>query len=284
MPSTSYLFVYGTLQQGQSNHHQIQTYKRYLGTAVILHKKLLELGSYPGLVEERQRLVLGELYEVDNDLLPILDRFEGSQYQRKSETVYQNYRAFDAYYYEFIGDEHDYPEFNGRGKWGSDESYCWYATYGSNLSLDRFLKYINQTSSQQPPLLVETTVINHPLYFAKSSSTWDNKGVAFVDLSEKGFTHSAMYLITELQFKEIWDAEGSWYDSAQDLGERFGYPIKTITSKNRYPENPPSENYLKVIAYGLQEHINLTSEYINTYLNSDFTLLDIDIKHLLRNI
>ncbi len=71
-----HLFVYGTLLQGEPFHH-------LLGGAPLLHAlrspaefTLVNLGEYPGLLEGGSTAVYGEIYEIDDALLPALDEYE----------------------------------------------------------------------------------------------------------------------------------------------------------------------------------------------------------------
>ena len=71
------LFVYGTLQRGQRNHHLMRE-ARFLGEAVTEPQyTLLDLGSFPGMIAGGATAVQGELYEVGPELLARLDRHEG---------------------------------------------------------------------------------------------------------------------------------------------------------------------------------------------------------------
>jgi gamma-glutamylcyclotransferase (GGCT)/AIG2-like uncharacterized protein YtfP len=77
-------FVYGTLLSGEPNHAQLGG-ARLLGPARTESRYMLvSLGPYPALLEGGTTSVVGEVYEVDDDLLAALDRFEGRPhlYQR----------------------------------------------------------------------------------------------------------------------------------------------------------------------------------------------------------
>jgi gamma-glutamylaminecyclotransferase len=78
-PGTFTLFVYGTLKRGGCRHGPLAG-QRFLGEAHTAPQyRLYDLGSYPGLVRaEDGGVVHGELYEVDRELVPLLDRLEGA--------------------------------------------------------------------------------------------------------------------------------------------------------------------------------------------------------------
>ena len=68
-------FAYGTLKRGQCREHVLRAAK-FLGSAQTAPRwRLLDLGSYPGLVAG-SLAVHGELYEISPSLLPTLDAIE----------------------------------------------------------------------------------------------------------------------------------------------------------------------------------------------------------------
>jgi gamma-glutamylcyclotransferase (GGCT)/AIG2-like uncharacterized protein YtfP len=78
-----YVFVYGTLRAGEINdigvaaaRHAI-TAPRLIGCAAVTGR-LYDFGEYPGLVrDETANLVRGDVYEIDDALVPVLDQIEG---------------------------------------------------------------------------------------------------------------------------------------------------------------------------------------------------------------
>jgi gamma-glutamylcyclotransferase (GGCT)/AIG2-like uncharacterized protein YtfP len=83
-----YLFVYGSLKRGGLHHDDIAGCggSRFLGAAQTLPGYgLVSLGDYLALVAgggAGDRGVSGELFEVQESLLPRLDEFEGADYER----------------------------------------------------------------------------------------------------------------------------------------------------------------------------------------------------------
>lgn len=96
-------------------------------------------------------------------------------------------------------------------------NYVWYASYGSNLLRERFMKYIlggtmdgatfNQIgcTDNSLPIRDEQIIIHHQLYFALEFAGWEGKGVCFIKQNNDPGTETLgrMYLVTEQQFKEI---------------------------------------------------------------------------------
>ena len=82
------LFVYGTLREGHGN------YSRYLkGKEGILcfveDHALLDLGWFPGMVEESGDRVVGELFEVTDQELHAIDRLEGVNKDNPEHGMYR---------------------------------------------------------------------------------------------------------------------------------------------------------------------------------------------------
>jgi len=71
------VFVYGTLLAGESNHRHMAG-ARLIGEARTEPTfRLYDLGPFPGLVAVGSHSVIGEVYEVDEPTLAMLDRLEG---------------------------------------------------------------------------------------------------------------------------------------------------------------------------------------------------------------
>jgi gamma-glutamylcyclotransferase (GGCT)/AIG2-like uncharacterized protein YtfP len=78
------LFVYGSLKRGERHHAELRG-AAFLGEARTVEGYGLEaLGQYSVLVERfgLPGAVSGELFEVDESLLRLLDEFEGEEYRR----------------------------------------------------------------------------------------------------------------------------------------------------------------------------------------------------------
>jgi gamma-glutamylcyclotransferase (GGCT)/AIG2-like uncharacterized protein YtfP len=84
------LFVYGTLMRGEGAHALLGPTARFIAEAHTEPRfTLVDMGEYPALVDEGMTAVRGELYEIDGDLLPALDRYEDvpEMYERRSIAV-----------------------------------------------------------------------------------------------------------------------------------------------------------------------------------------------------
>lgn len=186
------------------------------------------------------------------------------------------------------------------------DAFVWYASYGSNLSRDRFLCYIlgetPKGSSQKEVGCRDKTLprkdkpirIPHPLYFSMHAAKWDHGGVAFLDASQsEASTLGRMYLITREQFIDVVKQENTihtdftlhfedimnqpkgvdvldtWYGKILHIGEEEGYPIFTFTAPWRYKDvkpSRPSKSYLSTLILGYKETYSMQTMDIVDYL------------------
>ncbi len=285
------LFVYGTLMK---NNRKGQTYlddAKFLGEYTLKGYALYDLGYYPGIVEDNNEMVKGELYAVSVDKLPDIDSYEGEGdlYKRKSVQVYsEDNGVFDSFVYVYnhstagkvkVNYEHQ-PWFEGITKKMDHKNLIWYASYGSNVNKERFMKYIINCKDQTPPKDEKPLILEHPIYFANRSSTWNNQGVAFLDVQKEGKAYGKMYLITKQQFMDIHKQEGSsknWYNEKVELGYENGIPILTFTHTPRQLEDViPCIEYLNIIKKGIQEtYPELSEDDIDLYLMEKCLTADI---------
>lgn len=83
------VFIYGTLRRGSAGAMSVRfPNSKFVGETKV-SGSLYDLGPYPGLVlNESNSLVLGEVYEVDDETLSRLDDFEASSnYLRKQVEI-----------------------------------------------------------------------------------------------------------------------------------------------------------------------------------------------------
>ncbi|WP_440952302.1 gamma-glutamylcyclotransferase family protein [Methanococcoides sp. FTZ1] len=81
----SLLFVYGTLKKGCCNHHLLGDSTFVCEASTATEFRMLDLEYFPGVVMgEPGSKISGELYNADNELLKVLDEFEGKWFCRKN--------------------------------------------------------------------------------------------------------------------------------------------------------------------------------------------------------
>ena len=184
----------------------------------------------------------------------------------------------------------------------------WYACYGSNMNLKRFLLYLqggkllvngqekSYTScidDTQEPRDTEPYIIRRYLYFAKESKTWDQHGVAFISTEEdmECFTYARLYLISRKQFEHLYAVENSrrttsinydilneqkyqdfdysFYNRIIQLEDSYrGYPILTFTNKEIMPSNKPLQEYAQLIAAGINEVRQVGKDDLKSYFKT----------------
>ena len=264
------VFVYGTLMNGETNHHYLENSK-FSGMATIEGYEMYSMGGYPAIIDGNS-LIMGELYQVPNTDMPSIDMLEGegSLYIKRCETVTDSKgKSSFAFIYIYNRDCSDLERISA---WNRE--YVWYVSYGSNMLNERFMCYIKggsfegsryrQTCSDTtPPLAVRTFEIPYDMYFGNTSGSWQDCGVSFLDVSKRGKALGVAYLITKDQFRHVCAEENggrapeegySWYDDIIDLGVMDGFEVKTITNRNLRPYNDPCLEYKKTLIKGIKEN------------------------------
>ena len=108
------LFVYGTLQRGEQNHHELRG-ARFLRLAQTARRYAVRhVAGFPALLPGTDE-VSGELYDVDADVVARLDVFEGEAYARRLVELSDGTRA-EAYFLadSSLGSEEDRAARRGR--------------------------------------------------------------------------------------------------------------------------------------------------------------------------
>jgi gamma-glutamylcyclotransferase (GGCT)/AIG2-like uncharacterized protein YtfP len=92
------VFVYGTLLRGQSNHRLLADARFVVAALTAPLYELIDLGTFPAMLDGGSTAVTGELYDVDASTLAALDRLEGHPhfYERRPVELTAGRHA-DAY-------------------------------------------------------------------------------------------------------------------------------------------------------------------------------------------
>lgn len=257
------IFVYGTLMNGERAHYMLEDAK-FVGKYRLADHAMYRLYSYPGIVPRKGESVIGEVYEVSKEMLPMMDRYEGegSLYIRKEVEV-SNARDTQSVYAYVYNESVDRCELM-REPWNSkDTDYVWYAAYGSNLSNERFLNYIEGgvyrltgkycDGCSDKSRWIDECIKSYKgeMYYGNNSGSWEGKGVAFFDSSKDNFVKMRLYKITREQFHQIQGHEGksaSWYGKRECLDVlEDGCEVYTLTSESRREPVAPCDKYYKLI-------------------------------------
>jgi len=272
------VFVYGTLLSGCENHDRFLAESEFVCEGMIRDFALYNLGWYPGIKRSTGDMVKGEVYEVDQITMERLHALEGegSLYEYiRTDVICGDDLITDVGTYVYLRkvEEESKMEFVEQpwGKQGRDvekDDLVWYASYGSNMLMKRFMHYIEggvcefngkeyrACADRSAPKEVRKITIPYEMYFGNAASSWGPGGVAFLDLGMKAETPGKMYLITREQMEHVHNQEGrssNWYDRRVTLGECDGIEIVNVTNSGRRPECAPSEKYAAVVKAGLEE-------------------------------
>ena len=82
------LFVYGTLKQGYGNHRHIRG-ATFLGEARLDGYCIYSLGGFPGISPLEDSFVIGELYEITDEMLDRCDYLEGVDLDQTERGMYR---------------------------------------------------------------------------------------------------------------------------------------------------------------------------------------------------
>ena len=93
------VLVYGTLRQGESNHHLL-SHSQFLGKVITQAQfQLFDLGPYPAAIKGEQALV-AEVYLVDDETMKQLDILEDYPHEYDRELINTPYGHAWIYLYQ----------------------------------------------------------------------------------------------------------------------------------------------------------------------------------------
>ncbi|MDM5188659.1 gamma-glutamylcyclotransferase family protein [Bacillus sp. DX4.1] len=106
-----YVFVYGTLRKNETNAHYLQD-STCIAAEAWTYGKLFDTNDYyPAMILSRDEKVYGEVYEVSDIILKVLDELEEytgnpeeDLYDRITQSVYLENRSIMAYVYVAQGE------------------------------------------------------------------------------------------------------------------------------------------------------------------------------------
>jgi gamma-glutamylcyclotransferase (GGCT)/AIG2-like uncharacterized protein YtfP len=84
MVKTERLFVYGTLRKGGTAHELMSNCTLLEAGVRVTGFKLYDAGEYPfaWYTSDPEDTITGDLFELNEGILPVLDEYEGDEYQR----------------------------------------------------------------------------------------------------------------------------------------------------------------------------------------------------------
>ena len=89
-----YIFVYGSLKKGFSNHHRIENSEFICSTRTLEEFAMLDLDMFPGVLKEKKvSHIHGEVYDLDTNTLEKIDIYEGEWYSRENVELEAGFTA-----------------------------------------------------------------------------------------------------------------------------------------------------------------------------------------------
>ncbi|MBN1252129.1 MAG: gamma-glutamylcyclotransferase [Bacteroidales bacterium] len=260
-------FVYGGLmkQMGLSQYMQGAVYK---GPAFIF-ADLYFLGQFPG-IKPGQNKVFGEIYDIDEKMIPAIDEveeffaddFEKSVYVRKKLKAYQlsDGQEIDACVYCYNREpgnnpkiEHgDYRRFIQEQK----ENDNWIIAYGSNLSSKRITERVGSIKENRKGFLNGFKQV----FNVKTSLN----GFAYANIQFADDESKCPAVVWKLNTEQVNKLDQ--FENVPELYHRISMPFYDengniliaqayMANINKLSENlHPEPEYLKHIIKGLEEH------------------------------
>lgn len=130
---TCYLFAYGTLRKNFEPGTNLVDARSYRGLGTVAGL-LYDLGQYPGAVPHESQRITGDLFEIAESQLALLDEYEGEDYCRKSVMVLlETGETLPAWIYWYNGKTERKPRINQNDyliylKTKKNVSYKWNTT------------------------------------------------------------------------------------------------------------------------------------------------------------
>ncbi|AWR96497.1 gamma-glutamylcyclotransferase [Acidianus sulfidivorans JP7] len=144
-----YLLAYGSLRYGFELHHFLKN-SRFVGIGFAEGYKMYDIGNYPGVIRG-DGIIWGEVYEVDENLIKLLDEVEDFRgrpddlYVRESTTVFfdqrRRFRLNNVYLYRYnqVIDDKNEIEDGDYSRWAGMPTIVNYFAYAENTN-ERVLK------------------------------------------------------------------------------------------------------------------------------------------------
>jgi len=260
------VFVYGTLLKGMERASTLIN-SIYLGPAII-KGEIFDLGNYPG-IKKGDNTVIGELYEVDNKTIELLDYIEGYNKHEKSSSLYireetevykfsdgQPCKGFTYFYNNQInGNKISHGDYR-RYLLEQKNREQWIIAYGSNIGTDRLIERVGEIKEYK-----KGSISNFKLIFNKQGGS--NKTV-YANIIYTGDNKRCPAVAYKLSPEQILQLDT--YEGVPDHYSRISILFYDDFDNDRvmqvYIANPnklvwgipPEHKYLNYIETGYKEH------------------------------
>lgn len=255
-----YLFVYGSLRYGFELHHFLRN-SRFIGLAFTEGYKMYDLGGYPGVVKG-DGIVWGEVYEIDENLLRLLDEVEDYKgrpddlYVRERTTVFfdqkRRFKLDNVYLYRYnqsIEFKEEIPE-GDYSRWVGMPVIVNYFAYAENTNPEVLKERGVKTILKEIEAYAEDykLIFNIKCKYGYCANLKEYKG---------GKVYGYIYVMYEDELNALDKAEEHLIRYVRDVikvKDREGkeYFAQAYISDYKENEMQPTEQYIKLIEEGLR--------------------------------
>ncbi|MCE7791992.1 gamma-glutamylcyclotransferase [Salipaludibacillus sp. CUR1] len=272
--SKSFVFVYGTLRQGESNHYLLKNSRRVYQQARI-RGSLYDTGKgYPAFVLEGHDYVYGEIYEITKETLAALDVLEGFRqgkelnlYDRAEMEVETEGSPVKTWVYilneshkETLKERVPFQDWKV-DRWSKSLNEVKYFAYGSCMDTERITKagMLDHFSKN-----VETgKVMNYS--FAYSIPRPDGARANIIETTDDDYVEGIVYTLSKEAVDYLFKREGVYSNNYRptfvdvEINGKIHENVLTFTVINKQPCSAPPEHYATEIMRGAKGR--LSDEY-----------------------
>ena len=264
------IFVYGTLLRGLERASALDSSK-FLGPALI-KARLFDLGSYPGIAEGNDD-VIGEVYEVDEEVLGTLDAIEGYNEESPESSLYirrpvtarklSDGAEIDAetyFYTRSSGQIIKNIEYRAYRLEKENKGKQWVIAYGSNISTERINKRFANSGAPLAEVHMKGVLPEFQLVFNKDASSDSSVYANIRYLSDYAGCPAVAWELNAQQVAIIDGCEGvpTHYVKAgipfrSDSGEEILATCYIAHPDRVVGGGEPRKNYVQLVSDGYEE-------------------------------
>ncbi|WP_158595112.1 gamma-glutamylcyclotransferase [Oceanobacillus piezotolerans] len=258
-----HVFVYGTLMQGERNHHLLKSATCVYREAYVFGK-LLDTGfGYPAWVYDKDTFTYGEVYEVDSSILKELDQLEDYRegrdhnlFERIKITAYNDRDDhIDCYIYaageRLMNSTIEIPHGNWSVYKYLQKSTYYYFAYGSCMDHERFKEHGVDAYFQS--IIGKGILRDYGFRFSRESL---DGGKADIISSPKEIVEGVIYNVPKEALDYLYKREGVFFQSYRPivvevtLKDEKRLRVITFTGVEKSQETPPTKHYAEEIFRG----------------------------------
>ncbi|MBM7662123.1 gamma-glutamylcyclotransferase (GGCT)/AIG2-like uncharacterized protein YtfP [Bacillus mesophilus] len=278
MIHTHYVFVYGTLRKGESNHHLLEKAELVAEQCWTYAEMFDTKYGYPAISQSNNSFIYGELYAVTDEELKHLDVLEGYEegdvdnlYNRITQIIHTDTRSLDAFVY--IANNSGLLQTPiASGDWKlyrtlSQDDQILYFAYGSCMDDHRFNEHRVQHYFEK--VIGRGILKGYTLRFTKHSSDGGRADL----VEDGGVVEGKLYEIpVEAVTDYLFDREGVSYQTYRptfitvEVNGREVSNVLTFVVIEKKEELAPPKHYEDEIFRGAKGF--LSDEYVESIVTS----------------